>query len=372
VAPISKALNEQIATVLVTGVRGCVGSFLVQHLLRAGYTVIAVDGKGPEAQAPVEKNHLVVKRGDPANADFAASCLEGVDAVFHPGIHADGKPLYGDPGPPPVNATRTLYRLSREKGVKRFILVTSASLYGRHHGPVTEDMALEARDEYEQVQSDLENIVLDDQLPGLPSVTVIRPALVYGPGCTAAMASLATLPPLVKTLGPHYIPLTGGPRASLVHGDDVARTAVFLLLQPKAYGGVFNVAGNDPMPFGHFLNEAMESYGLKPLKPGVPYPPSTLLQSILPYDQTDEIFNPLGRLSNILWERLVRTHRLNKVLVAGKDRQPVPLGTGDLVVDNGKLLRLGFRLRYPKFRRGWDKALTWYIKHRWIPAAKDL
>ena len=62
------------------------------------------------------------------------------------------------------------------------------------------------------------------------------------------------------------------------------------------------------MAFGHFLNEAMEAYGLSPLEPGVPYPPSTLLQSILPYDQTGEIFNPLGKLSNILWERLVR-HR---------------------------------------------------------------
>ena len=70
-------------------------------------------------------------------------------------------------------------------------LITSAILYGRHHGPVTEDMALEPRDEYEQTQSELESIVLEDPLPGLPSVTVIRPASVYGPGCMASMACLA-------------------------------------------------------------------------------------------------------------------------------------------------------------------------------------
>jgi len=371
-APFSKALREEISTVFVTGPRGCVGSFLVQHLLRAGYSVIALDGKGPENLALSGKSKLTLKQGDLSNPAFVSSCLEGVDAIFHPGLHADGKPLYGDPGPSPVRASRTLYRLAREHGVKRFILFTSASLYGRHHGPVTEDMALEARDEYEQTQSELESIVLEDPLPGLPSVTVIRPASVYGPGCRASMASLATLPPLVKTLGPYYIPLSGGPRTSLVHGDDVARAALFLLLHPKAYGSVFNVAGNDPMPFGHFLNEAMESYGLKPLKPGVPYPPSTLLQSILPYDQADEIFNPLGKLSNILWERLVRIHRLNKVLLAGKNQQTVPLGTGDLVVDNRKLLGLGFRLKYPKFRRGWDRTLAWYMKHRWIPGPDEL
>ncbi len=368
----SKALRDEISTALVTGARGCVGSFLIQQLLRDGYSVIAVDSKGPEIQALAGKSNLALRQGDLSDPAFAASCLEGVDAVFHPGIHADGKPLYGDPGPSPVPATRTLYRLAREQRIKRFILITSASLYGRHHGPVNEETALEARDEYEQAQTELESLVLEDPLPGLPSVTVIRPASVYGPGCMAAMACLATLPPLVRTLGPYYIPLSGGPRVSLVHGDDVARAAVFLLLQPKAYGGVFNVAGKDPMPFGHFLNEAMEAYGLRPLEPGVPYPPSTLLQSILPYDQTGEIFNPLGKLSNILWERLVRTHRLNKVLLAGKDQPTLPLGTGDLVVDNRKLLGLGFRLKYPKFRRGWDKTLAWYQKSRWIPRPDEL
>ncbi len=371
-APISKSLREEISRVLVTGARGCVGSLLVQSLLRDGYSVIAPVRKGPEIQALAGKSNLEIKQGDLSNASFADACLEGVDAVFHPGIHGDGKPLYGDPGPSPVEATRTLHRLSREHGVKRFVLITSASVYGRHHGPVTEESALEARDEYEQIQSDLESLVLQDRLPGLPSVTVLRPGSVYGPGCTASMASLATLPPLVKTLGPYYIPLSGGPRSSLVHGEDVARAAAFLLLQPKAYGAVFNVAANDPMPFGHFLNEAMEAYGLKPLEPGVPYPPSTLLQSILPHGRSDEIFNPLGELSNILWERLVRTHRLDKALLPTKDRQTGPLHMGHLVVDNRKLLGLGFRLKYPKFRRGWDKTLAWYMKNGWIPDPGDL
>jgi nucleoside-diphosphate-sugar epimerase len=231
---------------------------------------------------------------------------------------------------------------------------------------------LESRDEYEQTQSDLESIVLEDSLPGLPSVTVIRPAAVYGPGCLSTMASLATLPPLVTTLGPYFIPLSGGPRMNLVHGDDVARAAAFLLLHPAAYGSIFNVADNDPMTFGHFLNVAMESYGLKPLGPGVAYPPSTLLQSILPYVEEDEIFSPLGNLSNILWERIVRTHRLNKNLMPSLDQGAVPLGTRDLVVDNGKLLGLGFRLKYPKFRRGWEKTLAWYLKKRWIPRPNEL
>jgi nucleoside-diphosphate-sugar epimerase len=370
--PFSKALKDQISTVLVTGATRCVGSFLVQHLLREGYSVIATDHKDREILAQAETARLVFKAGDLSNPTFAASCLEGVDAIFHPGTHADGKPHFGDPGPSPVDATRNLYQQARERGVKRFILITSASLYGRHHGPVSEDGTLESRDEYEQTQSELESIVLGGSLPGLPSVTVLRPAAVYGPGCMSTMASLATLPPLVTTLGPYFIPFSGGPRMNLVHGDDVARAAAFLLLHPTAYGSIFNVADNDPMPFGHFVNVAMESFGLKALGPGVAYPPSTLLQSILPYVEEDEIFSPLGNLSNILWERIVRTHRLNKNLMPRLDQGAVPLGTRDLVVDNGKLLGLGFRLKYPKFRRGWEKTLAWYQKKRWIPRPNEL
>jgi len=370
--PFSKALREEISTVLVTGATRCVGSFLVQHLLREGYSVIATDHKDREVLAQAETDALVFKAGDLSNPSFAASCLEGVDAIFHPGVHADGKPLYGDPGPVPVEATRNLYEQARERGVKRFILITSASLYGRHHGPVAEDGMLESRDEYEQTQSEQEGILLEETLPGLPSVTVIRPAAVYGPGCMSTMASLATLPPLVTTLGPCYIPLSGGPRMNLVHGEDVARAAAFLLLHPSAYDSIFNVADNDPMPFGHFVNVAMESYGLKPLGPGVAYPPSTLLQSILPYVEEDEIFSPLGKLSNILWERIVRTHRLNKTLMPRINHGAVPLGTRDLVVDNRKLLGLGFQLKYPKFRRGWEKTLAWYLKKRWIPRPEEL
>ena len=368
----SKVLKDEISTALVTGVTGCVGSLLVQRLLRDGYSVVAVDRRGREPLTFPETEALVFKQGDLSDPGFAASCVEGVDAIFHPGRHADGKPLYGGREPSPVQATRTLYQKARERGVKRFILITSASLYGRHHGPISEEGAIEARDEYEQSQSELENILLEGRLPGLPSVTVIRPAAVYGPGCTASMACLATLPPLVKTLGPYYIPLSGGPRMNLVHGEDVARSAVFLLLHPKAYGAVFNVADNDPMSFGQLINVAMESYGLKPLGPGVPYPPSTLLQSILPYVQEDEIFNPLGKLSNLLWERIVRTYRLSKTLIPSVDVETLPLGSRDLVVDNRKLLGLGFRLKYPRFRRGWEQTVAWYLKNRWIPRASEL
>ena len=60
----SKALKDEISTALVTGARGCIGSFLIQQLLRDGYSVIAVDSKGPEIQALAGKNNLALRQGD--------------------------------------------------------------------------------------------------------------------------------------------------------------------------------------------------------------------------------------------------------------------------------------------------------------------
>ncbi len=369
----SRALQKEISTVLVTGAGGCVGSLLVGRLLRAGYRVIALDRRGMEIPPAPGNQPLSILQGDPAEPGFPASALQGVDAVFHAGGHGDGEPLFFEPDPAPVTSTRRLYDLSRKAGVKRFVLISSSEIYARTHAPVTEEGPLEARHPYAQARIEMERTVLDRTRPGLPAVTVLRAARVYGPRCRAATASLATLPALVRSLGPHYIPHgPDGPRVHLVHGDDVARAALFLLLHPKAYGEVFNVADNAPLGWGNLLDTAMEAYGLTPLEPGTPYPPGTLLQSILPEGEGESIFDPLGEMSALLWERMIRKHGLNKALQPTKGRRASPLGGRDMVVDTRKLKSLGFRLRYPRFPRGWEKTLAWYQRARWVPPPEDL
>jgi len=351
--------------VLVTGAAGGLGLALVRALLREKFMVTAVDREiAPPARA---RRSLEVRRGNLLDPAFLSACMEGVDAVVHTAGHAAHPSREQTHRQLAVRETRSLYSASQARGVKRLVHISSASIYRRAHGPVTEQEELDPVSQFEQNEIEGERIVLWRADPGLPLVTVIRPGPIYGPGCRGGMASVATLPPLVKALGPHYLPFSGGPRINPVHAEDVARAAVFLLLHPRALGEVFNLGDKRPLPFGDMVNIAMEAYGLVPLAPGVPYPPGTLLQSILPYMENDEIFSPLSRVGTLLWERMGRKHKLESPLVPKVDPKALSPGARDLILDSGKLLRLGFRLRHPSFEPGWKKTIDWYIDRAWIP-----
>lgn len=355
---------------LVTGAAGGLGQALVRALLREKFAVTAVDR---EIARPARASRtLEVRCGSLLDPAFLSACMEGVDAVVHTAGHADHPPREQTHRQRTVHETRSLYSASQARGVKRLVHISSASIYRRAVGPVTEQEDLDPASPFEQNEIEGERIVLWRASPGLPLVTVIRPGPIYGPGCRGGMASVATLPPLVKSLGPHYLPFSGGPRINLVHAEDVARAAVFLLLHPRALGEVFNLGDRRPLPFGEMVNIAMESYGLVPLAPGVPYPPGTLLQSILPYMENDEIFSPLTRVGTLLWERMGRKHKLESPLVPQIDPRSLSPGARDLILDSGKLLGLGFRPRYPSFHAGWKKTVEWYVDRAWVPRADSV
>jgi nucleoside-diphosphate-sugar epimerase len=351
--------------ILVTGASGCVGGFLVSDLLRRGYQVVATDLKGKSF--PAGRERLTIIEGDLSDPVFTASLVEDMDAVINTAAVVDISLPYSMLAPINVDAVRVLFEKAKQIGVKHFIQFSSGALYKASTTRIRETVPLEARNDYAKSKMDAEMILFSKPRVMMPYVTVIRPALIYGPRGKVLMASIATLPPLVKSLGPYYVKMVGGPKTNMVHGEDVARAAVFLLNNPRAYGEVFNVADNDPRHFTDFINSAMEAYGLKPLGSGIPYPPVTLLNSIMPYIARDEIFNPLNRISSMLWNRIVKKYRLQKELSPRIDKESLEFGIQDIIFDASKIKALGFQLKYPRFQKGWKNTVEWYQENHWIP-----
>lgn len=364
---VSEDLRRDVSTVLVTGAAGPIGHFLVQYLAREGFAVVAADEPGSDIPVPKAGNTVNVMAGDLSRPSFLKSCLEGVDAIFHASSVLDPRQPHGILSSVNVEVPRMLYQEASRRGVRRFLHFSSGFVYKRCHGPIAEDAVLEAENDCEQTLLEAEKIFLAEGTPGLPLVTVLRSAVAYGPGSRGFLSPLAALAPLVKALGPYYIPLSGGSRMNLVHGEDAARAALFLLFHPRAYGEVFNVADRDPLSLADRITLSMESYGLKPLVEGEAYPPATLIQSILPFRDREELFDPLNRVGTTLWERMVRKRNVKKALAARIDLEMLLFGRQDLVLENRRLLDLGFRYKYPKFRKGWERALAWYERNRWIP-----
>ncbi len=169
--------------VLVTGGAGYKGCVLVPKLLAKGYSVIVYDLMlFGSAGLPTHPN-LEVIEGDIRDIPKLSAAFAGVDSVIHmacisndPSFELDSslsKTINYDCFEPMVIA-------AKEAGVKRFIYVSSSSVYGVSEAPeVTEEHPLVPLTDYNKYKGMCEPLLFKHQTPDFVTV-VIRPATVCG------------------------------------------------------------------------------------------------------------------------------------------------------------------------------------------------
>ena len=237
-----------IKRVLVTGGAGYVGSVLVPKLLGGGYDVVVLDTMffGDAGLAPHRANpHLTVIVGDIRDSNTVEAALRGVDAVIHmASISNDPSSDLNPQLTIEVNydATVALALASKAAGVKRFVNVSTSSVYGVKQEPnVSEELPLEPLTVYSKTKADAEPKVMGLQSAEF-TVLTIRPATVcgYSPKMRLDLSvNILTMHAITKGV----ITVFGGDqKRPNIHIDDITDYYVALLALPaeKISSKIFN------------------------------------------------------------------------------------------------------------------------------------
>ncbi len=348
-------------TLLVTGARGTVGNYVVALAEAAGYRVIASDLDARGIRVPVRGE---VRPGDLRSHEDRLRVVEGVDAVVHTAAQLDVGRSAAELSAINSEAGAGLYEAAEKAGATRFVHLSTAALYAPDAAPVSESAPLAPEGPFAMSKLGAELFFRGAKGTGRMPWTVLRAAPIYGRRGRHFGAALLAIGPLLRMAAPRVPRPKGGPRGSMVHAEDVASAALFVLEREVTFGRVFNVADEDPMTLGDRLTETFNAYGLRTLP--VPMPPTSILESMV-----DAFSDPLSTGLDIAtlaaWRAVIARHDLKPALRPRFDAEILADLRRNRVVNAAALRELGWSARFPEFRDGFREVLRWYQAERWVP-----
>ena len=236
--------------VLVTGTEGYLGSLLAPTLLAEGHDVLGLDTgfykygwlyhgspRVPETLA------MDIRHVQPEH-------LAGVDAVVHM-AELSNDPIGDTVGPVTYRINHEgsvrLAEVAKQAGVRRFVYMSSCSVYGVADGTVDESSPVSPQTAYAEckalVERDVSALADDDFSP-----TFLRNATAFGASPRMRFdIVLNNLAGLAWTQRRIAMTSDGTPLRPLVHGLDIAKAIRMTLASPReaVHGQIFNVGSED-------------------------------------------------------------------------------------------------------------------------------
>jgi predicted dehydrogenase/nucleoside-diphosphate-sugar epimerase len=235
-----KLISRNSPTVFLTGGPGFVGRALVERLLAEGYHVTAL-ARRTKLPGHLQQPGVSVISGDVRDEACLAAAVAEADYVIHAAAAFGGS--WEDFYATNVRSTQALLEASRKHKIKRFVFISSASVYAHanmNSKPVfTEDMPYEEDAHaafYAKSKIAAEKLVWQYvKEHSLPCV-IFRPGAIYGPGGSLFPATTGL------GLGEEKTILIGNSRTKLPlsYVENVAEAVVRSLQMENVSGECFN------------------------------------------------------------------------------------------------------------------------------------
>jgi UDP-glucose 4-epimerase len=165
--------------ILLTGALGFLGRNLVEHLNHTQHSVTLVD-----LTATNLKGHLVHAVDIVNEHSQLSNLMESQDIVVHAANVARVEPSwqhYAHYYNSNITGSHTAFKLAQAQGVKKFIYISSSSVYGQTHGnPSREDDALNPTNPYGVSKLAAEHALRVQAQQGDTELIIVRPFCMYG------------------------------------------------------------------------------------------------------------------------------------------------------------------------------------------------
>ncbi|VVB65921.1 NAD-dependent glucose-6-phosphate dehydrogenase [Candidatus Gugararchaeum adminiculabundum] len=235
-----------MATVLVTGATGRVGRVLVKQLMDRKFAVrVLIRNREHAMLLPKGVESVYGDIVGPNSSGILENAVKDVEYVFHLAAVIDERLSYTEMRRVNVEGTENLLTACSKHGVgvKRFVHVSSISVYGRK----TPCKVCSEKDEtkpdtkYGRTKLEAEKVV-EAFYETVPSV-IIRPAVVYGKGFDEAYFQV------LRMLEKGKMPIigNGSNRIPFVHVNDVVQALLLACEKNNAVENAFNICGAEQM-----------------------------------------------------------------------------------------------------------------------------
>ncbi|MCC7509401.1 MAG: NAD-dependent epimerase/dehydratase family protein [Planctomycetes bacterium] len=229
--------------VLVTGAAGFIGSHLCDGLLAAGLRVRGADnlsfGSRDNLRQALNHPAFELVEAELKDASACASACDGVAAVLHHAARVGVPDSLRDPEAcrrDTLATTEHLLRAAAAAGVQRFVLASTAAVYGDATCPVREDAATNPLSPYGEFKLAAEAALRESGLEGVS----LRYFNVYGPRQSplSPYAGVVTLfADRLRRNQPITIYGDGHQRRDFLHVSDVVRANLAALRCAERLGG---------------------------------------------------------------------------------------------------------------------------------------
>jgi nucleoside-diphosphate-sugar epimerase len=230
--------------------------------------VLALPG---EDTTRLEQRAVQVHRGDVRHYETLREPMRGAEGVMHlAGLMGVWRPLAAYRAVN-VAGTENVCRAALAEGVRRFVHVSSWTVYGIGvPTPVREDFVLRPfGDPYAitKAEGDLvvQRMVVDEHLPAV----IIRPGTFFGEGDRLHFGRIADR----LQIGRGVIIGSGENRLPFVYVTDVVQGLLLALDHEHAVGQAYNITNDRPLSQRGLFDAIARAIGVSPPRRHIPYPP---------------------------------------------------------------------------------------------------